>query len=111
MFAFWAVRKDSTLLSNDQEDKVDFLAAKREGVEHAGELADIYSAQLGLPRDDLFKYLTENISYDLDGESLARAGTVLRAGARMRADRRGARAGVLRMMRKLTAIGPTALLH
>ena len=29
-----------------EEDKVDFLAAKREGVEHAGELADIYSAQL-----------------------------------------------------------------
>ncbi len=73
VFAFWAIRKDSTMLSNDEpsgEDKVDFLAAKREGVEHAGELADIYSAQLGLPRDDLFKYLTENISYDLDGESL-----------------------------------------
>lgn len=78
VFAFWAIRKDSTLLAKDEssrEDKVDslkvdFLAAKREGVEHAGELADIYSAQLGLPRDDLFKYLTENISYDLDGESL-----------------------------------------
>lgn len=69
VFAFWAIRKDSTELSSD-EGKVDFLAAKREGVEHTDELADIYSAQLGLPRDDLIKYLTENISYDLDDESL-----------------------------------------
>ena len=73
VFAFWAIRKDSTMLSNaeaSREDKIDFLAAKREGVAHAGELADIYSARLGLPRDELFKYLTENISYDLDDESL-----------------------------------------
>lgn len=70
VFAFWAIRKDSSLLSASKDDKVDFLAAKREGVEHASELADIYSARLGLPRDELFKYLTENISYDLDDESL-----------------------------------------
>jgi chorismate dehydratase len=85
VFAFWAIRKDSILLSSRDSLKVDslnvdslnvdflnvdFLAAKREGVEHAAELAGIYSAQLGLPRDELFKYLTENISYDLDGESL-----------------------------------------
>ena len=69
VFAFWAVRKDSTMMTA-REDKVDFLAAKREGINHAVELADIYSRQLGLPRDDLFRYLTENISYDLDGESL-----------------------------------------
>ncbi|MGA9767875.1 MAG: menaquinone biosynthesis protein [Blastocatellia bacterium] len=75
VFAFWAIRKDSTLLSSPDSLNVDFLnvdflAAKREGVEHAGELARLYSAQLGLPHDDLYKYLTENISYDLDGESL-----------------------------------------
>jgi chorismate dehydratase len=70
VFAFWAVRQDSVALANRDEPGVDFLAAKREGVAHAGELADIYSAQLGLPRESLIRYLTENISYDLDEESL-----------------------------------------
>lgn len=74
VFAFWAVRSDSTAWAENQSasasDKVDFLAAKREGVEHTNDLADIYSAQLGLPRDELISYLTENISYDLDDESL-----------------------------------------
>jgi len=73
VFAFWAIRSDSTALSTSvlsQESKVDFLAAKREGVSQIGELASIYSAQLGLPRADLLAYLTENISYDLDEESL-----------------------------------------
>ncbi|HKP86165.1 MAG TPA: menaquinone biosynthesis protein [Blastocatellia bacterium] len=78
VFAFWAIRSDSTALpggGSSQESgadfpEVDFLAAKREGVAHINELADTYSAQLGLPRDGLIKYLTENISYDLDEESL-----------------------------------------
>jgi chorismate dehydratase len=68
VFAFWAIATDSA--GRSSLGAVDFLAAKREGVEHAAELAEIYSAQLGLPRDGLFRYLTENISYDLDDESL-----------------------------------------
>jgi chorismate dehydratase len=92
VFAFWAVRSDSTAWAENQgaRDKsepakaesliaesyrpstlrVDFLGARREGIEHTNELADIYSAQLGLPRDELISYLTKNISYDLDEESL-----------------------------------------
>jgi chorismate dehydratase len=73
VFAFWAIRSNSAALSGGESSlasAVDFLAAKREGVEHAAELADIYSAQLGLARDELLRYLTENISYDLDDESL-----------------------------------------
>jgi len=74
VFAFWAVRSDSTAWAENQSAgdsfKVDFLAAKREGVEHTNELAEIYSAQLDLPRDELISYLTENINYDLDEESL-----------------------------------------
>ena len=76
VFAFWAVRSASTAWADNQSAragnslKVDFLAAKREGIEHANDLADIYSAQLGLPREKLISYLTENISYDLDEESL-----------------------------------------
>jgi predicted solute-binding protein len=68
VFAFWAIRSGSAELTNFG---VDFLAAKREGVAHTSELADIYSAQLGLPREGLIAYLTENISYDLDEESLS----------------------------------------
>jgi len=67
VFAFWAVRADSKAWARSG---VDFIAAKREGVEHTEELAEIYSKQLGLPRQDLISYLTENIAYDLDEESL-----------------------------------------
>ncbi len=73
VFAFWAVRADSTAWfgHNAADDStIDFLAAKLEGVAHANELADLYGERLGLPRDDLFSYLTEAISYDLDEESL-----------------------------------------
>ena len=55
---------------NPDERRIDFLKAKLEGTAHARELSDIYAERLGLPREDLFSYLTENISYDLDGESL-----------------------------------------
>ncbi|HYV07438.1 MAG TPA: menaquinone biosynthesis protein [Blastocatellia bacterium] len=68
VFAFWAVRADSEVWPG--ADVVDFLAAKREGLEHVDDLAAIYAAQLGLPRDELLSYLTENISYDLDGDCL-----------------------------------------
>ena len=72
VFAFWAVRSDSEEWSDvgRAANAVDFLAAKREGIEHADELATIYAAELGLAHDELFSYLTENISYDLDEESL-----------------------------------------
>jgi chorismate dehydratase len=73
VFAFWAIRADSAAgFGPDSADdsRIDFLAAKDEGVGHADELADLYSERLGLPRDDLFSYLTDAISYDLDDESL-----------------------------------------
>ena len=73
VFAFWAIRADSsTSFERDSTGyrTVDFLVAKLEGTAHADELADIYSRRLGLPRDELFSYLTEAISYDLDEESL-----------------------------------------
>jgi chorismate dehydratase len=68
VFAFWAVRADSGAWASGEG--VDFIAAKREGVAHTEELADVYSARLGLPREELVSYLTENINYDLDDECL-----------------------------------------
>jgi chorismate dehydratase len=66
VFAFWAIRRDSTAWPGG----VDFVEAKREGVAHTDQIAEEYSERLGLAKSDLVKYLTENISYDLDTESL-----------------------------------------
>ena len=73
VFAFWAIRPDSAEWfgpGKTEDRRVDFGAAKLEGTAHADELAALYSERLGLPREDLFSYLTEAISYDLDDESL-----------------------------------------
>ena len=71
VFAFWAVRTNSEAwFGAEASNAVDFIAAKREGLEHADELAGIYAKELGLAPDDLFRYLTQNISYDLDSDSL-----------------------------------------
>ncbi|HKG23798.1 MAG TPA: menaquinone biosynthesis protein [Blastocatellia bacterium] len=64
VFAFWAVRADSPAWPGG----IDFVEAKREGLESAGRIADIYHERLCLPRADIIDYLTKNISYDLDEE-------------------------------------------
>lgn len=79
VFAFWAIRADSTawpgksdspIHDDSVESRIDFNAAKVEGLTHARQLAEIYGEQLGLPSEGLLTYLTENISYDLDEECL-----------------------------------------
>jgi chorismate dehydratase len=52
VFAFWAFRPD------------------KEGVLNIGRIAEAYSTNLGLPQEDLVRYLTENINFDLDERSL-----------------------------------------
>jgi chorismate dehydratase len=46
VFAFWAIREDS----QSWPGGVDFIRAKREGLAHTEDLADMYAATLGLPR-------------------------------------------------------------
>jgi len=70
VFAFWAIRADSTRWFNGDNKTIDFDSAKIEGKDHANDLADLYSERLGLSRDSLFSYLTEAICYDLDEDSL-----------------------------------------
>ena len=71
VFAFWAIRADSPAFSRRATNPlVDFAAAKREGLDHVQEIAIEYSARLGLPREELVRYLTDNISFDLDEDSL-----------------------------------------
>ncbi|HLG17664.1 MAG TPA: menaquinone biosynthesis protein [Blastocatellia bacterium] len=66
VFAFWGIRSDSRAWPGG----VDFLAAKREGTSRIDEISRSYSIGLNLSTDELRRYLTENISYDLDEESL-----------------------------------------
>src|SRR5262245_31883826 len=70
VFAFWAVRSDSKAWQGAEANGIDFRAARLEGIAHSKELARIYSERLALATEELFSYLTENISYDLDEESL-----------------------------------------
>jgi len=71
VFAFWAIRTDSRAFGEGRDGRsVDFAAAKREGLDHVREIAADYSRRLGLPVPELVAYLTENISFDLDQDSL-----------------------------------------
>jgi chorismate dehydratase len=71
VFAFWALRSDSkAFFGPATHGQVDFRQARLEGVDHAAELATIYSEQLRLPVSELIAYLTNSIHYELDEESL-----------------------------------------
>jgi len=58
VFAMW--------MSRTQKAPVDFAAARDEGLEHLDEIAANCAGETGLTRDDIKKYLTENISYTID---------------------------------------------
>lgn len=49
----------------------DFAAIRDEGLKHIDEIAANYVNDIDLPLDELKRYLTENISYGIDGEMRA----------------------------------------
>ena len=63
IFAMWMTRRESC--------EIDFAAACDEGLAHADDIAANYAAEIGLSRDEMKGYLTENISYTPD-ESMRR---------------------------------------
>lgn len=65
VFALWAVHQGRVVAG-----AVDFAGARDEGVAAAPLLAERYATRLGLGRDALVHYLTSNIHYELDDESL-----------------------------------------
>lgn len=69
VFAVWAIREETCAawpaLARD------FLAAKREGIDHIEEIAMQYAAKLGLPAASLLDYLSQNVNFDLDEENIA----------------------------------------
>ncbi len=58
VFAMWMMGKD--------DPGIDFAAARGEGLAHIEEIVSNYENEIGLPREDFTKYLTENISYSID---------------------------------------------
>jgi len=58
VFAMWMTRRERVV--------IDFAAARDEGLDHIDEIAANYSPQIGLNRDEMKFYLTENISYTPD---------------------------------------------
>jgi len=57
VFAMWMTKKDYSV--------IDFAAARDEGLTHADEIVTNYESEIGLDRDEMKIYLTENISYSV----------------------------------------------
>ncbi|MFT3743201.1 MAG: menaquinone biosynthesis protein [Pyrinomonadaceae bacterium] len=58
VFAMWMTRRDSA--------SIDFAAARDEGLAHIDEIIANYETDIQLGRDEMRKYLSENISYSVD---------------------------------------------
>lgn len=76
VFALWAVRPERM-----EGARVDFEAAMHEGVSAAPLIASRYAGKLGLDRASLLDYLTSNIHFELDAESLEGLGLFYRLAA------------------------------
>lgn len=62
VFAMWMVRDEAT----DRAKRVDFAAARDEGVAHVDQIIESYSETIPMPVQELRKYLTENIVFRVD---------------------------------------------
>jgi chorismate dehydratase len=58
VFAMW--------MSRSEMCPIDFAASRDEGLEHVEDIAANYAGQIGLSRDEMTLYLTQNISYEID---------------------------------------------
>ncbi len=67
VFAMWMARADS----EEKAGRIDFAAARDEGLEHVEEIAARYQRALRLSLDEIRSYLTENISFTLTEEMRA----------------------------------------
>ena len=71
VFAFWAVRK-AALSERPAELSIAqaFQLSRDNGLKHIPEIADAWTAKLGLSHKLISEYLTENVDYSLDAENL-----------------------------------------
>jgi chorismate dehydratase len=64
VFAMWMARANRL----EQIRKVDFAAARDEGLAHLDEIANEYESRIGLPQTEIKDYLTQNIAFQMDDE-------------------------------------------
>ena len=64
VFAMWMVRNDSA----ERVRAIDFAAARDEGLAHVDEIAAENETLVGLSREEIRTYLTENIAFRVDEE-------------------------------------------
>ena len=64
VFAMWMIGPTASA----EARAIDFVAACREGLARTEEIIDFYQPLLGLPREELQKYLGENLSFGIDGD-------------------------------------------
>jgi chorismate dehydratase len=62
VFAMWMANASA----GGRVRALDFAGARDEGLAHVGEIAAEYERELGRPRAELVRYLTENICFELD---------------------------------------------
>ena len=67
VFALWLMRDDATPGAR----RIDFAAARDEGLDRAEEIVEFYEPLLGLSRADLRTYLRGNISFSINEEMRA----------------------------------------
>ncbi|HEV7747625.1 MAG TPA: menaquinone biosynthesis protein [Pyrinomonadaceae bacterium] len=60
VFAMWMAR------AAEAANEVDFAGARDEGLEHLEEIVSRYETEVSLSRVEMRKYLTENITFDVD---------------------------------------------
>jgi chorismate dehydratase len=67
VFAMWMARAETA----GAISKVDLAGAREEGLEHVEQIITRYENEVPLPREEIRKYLTDNITFEVD-ESLER---------------------------------------
>jgi chorismate dehydratase len=67
VFAMWMAHEGAS----GRVSAVNFAAARDEGLAAVEEITEEYERELGRPRAELVRYLTENIAFDLDEEMRA----------------------------------------
>ena len=92
VFAMWMADASAS----ERVRAVDFAAARDEGLAAVEEIAAGYESELGRPREELVRYLTENISFELNEE--------MRAGLELYF-RLAHKHGVIRSLRPLRFLG------
>jgi len=67
VFAMWMAHESAA----GRVRAVDFAGARDEGLASVEEIVGVYERELGRPREELVRYLTRNIAFELDGEMRA----------------------------------------